>query len=155
MALVMLLAIIVANLEGTDVPNSVTGPAEVRDGDSLVIGKHRVRLYGIDAPEREQNCQKNNQRWTCGRAAQRHLARIIGNHDVECTVIKRDRFDRLLARCRAGRRDLNRQMIRDGMAVRFGKEYQEEERQARRDKDGVWNSKFQKPRQWRLENGRR
>jgi len=155
LVLVMLTAVIVSNIDWAGTPSSIAGPAEARDGDSLVIGQHRVRLLGIDAPEREQTCKKAGKSWRCGRDAQRHLARLIGNHDVDCAVVKRDRFDRLLARCRAGQRDLNQNMVRDGMAVAFSGDYRREETQARREKVGLWAGEFQRPQQWRRQNGRR
>ncbi|MGI9477615.1 MAG: thermonuclease family protein [Hyphomicrobiaceae bacterium] len=101
-----------------------------------------------------QTCRKSGKPWQCGRDAQRHLARLIGNHDVTCTITKRDRFDRLLARCSVGQRDLNLSMIRDGMAVSFGGNYRREEQVAKRQKIGIWAGEFLQPRQWRRENGR-
>ncbi len=35
----------------------LTGPARVVDGDTLVIDKERIRLFGIDAPESKQLCR--------------------------------------------------------------------------------------------------
>ncbi len=34
----------------------VTGPAIVKDGDSLKINGQRIRIHGIDAPEAKQTC---------------------------------------------------------------------------------------------------
>jgi hypothetical protein len=33
------------------------GPARIVDGDTLYIGKDKVRLYGVDAPEKAQVCR--------------------------------------------------------------------------------------------------
>ena len=38
--------------------DTFSGAARAVDGDSLELGGHRVRLYGIDAPERRQTCKK-------------------------------------------------------------------------------------------------
>jgi len=32
----------------------VTGPADVVDGDTIHIGKTKIRLHGIDAPEMDE-----------------------------------------------------------------------------------------------------
>ena len=36
----------------------ITGIAKVIDGDTILINKKKVRLFGIDAPEWDQKCQK-------------------------------------------------------------------------------------------------
>ncbi len=160
LALVLLAALVVsrvdwASINGEGTPQAIAGLAEARDGDSLMIGRHRVRLNGIDAPERDQSCKRAGKSWACGREAQRHLARLIGNHKVDCTIVKRDRFDRFLAQCRAGQRDLNRIMVEDGMAISFGGNYRHEEASARRAKFGMWSGQFERPQQWRRSNPRR
>ncbi len=35
----------------------VEGRARVIDGDTIKIGKSRIRLHGIDAPESKQRCK--------------------------------------------------------------------------------------------------
>lgn len=155
LALIAVAAAAIAAIDWEGVPETVAGRAGVRDGDSLVIGGHRVRLQGIDAPERAQTCKKHDKTWSCGREAQRHLSRLIARRTVECDVVRRDRFDRLLARCRAGGRDLNRQMVRDGMAVSFARAYRGEEAAARRGKKGLWSGEFMRPQEWRRAHQRR
>jgi endonuclease YncB( thermonuclease family) len=34
----------------------LTGSLRVIDGDTVAIGDMRIRLHGIDAPERQQKC---------------------------------------------------------------------------------------------------
>ena len=42
----------------------------ITDGDSLKIGKEKIRLYGIDAPEMKQICYgKNDSLYACGEAS--------------------------------------------------------------------------------------
>ena len=36
----------------------IAGIAKVIDGDTILINKKKIRLFGIDAPERDQKCQK-------------------------------------------------------------------------------------------------
>ena len=37
---------------------TITGIAKVIDGDTILINKKKIRLFGIDAPEWDQKCQK-------------------------------------------------------------------------------------------------
>ena len=36
----------------------ILGKAEIIDGDTIKINKKKIRLFGIDAPEKEQICKK-------------------------------------------------------------------------------------------------
>lgn len=36
----------------------IAGKARVVDGDTLVVGSERIRLYGVDAPESKQICRR-------------------------------------------------------------------------------------------------
>jgi endonuclease YncB( thermonuclease family) len=38
----------------------IQGPARVVDGDTLVINDERIRLYGVDAPEKAQVCRQDD-----------------------------------------------------------------------------------------------
>jgi endonuclease YncB( thermonuclease family) len=132
-------------------PADVSGRAAPIDGDSLWVGNHEVRLKGIDAPEGRQTCRRNGEVWRCGDAARAALSDMIGGETVFCAVSERDRYGRLLARCRARDRDLNAGMVGAGMAVAYGG-YEREEAAAKAARRGVWDSDFQMPRQWREKN---
>ena len=57
----------------------VSGPVRVVDGDTLAIGKSRIRLYGLDAPESKQACQSADGReYSCGLTSKDALAAKIG-----------------------------------------------------------------------------
>mgnify|MGYP001385053697 CR=1 FL=1 len=52
----------------------------VSDGDSLRSGKLRIRLFGIDAPEKNQQCTNaDGDKWACGEAAQKMLEALVAN----------------------------------------------------------------------------
>lgn len=133
--------------------DAVSGRVNVIDGDSLKIGRHEIRLEGIDAPEGPQNCTRNGRQWPCGRRSAAHLRSLAGRAVVTCNTSKRDRFNRLLATCFRKDRNLNRQMVLDGWALSYGK-YRREEKQARAAKRGIWVGTFERPRYWRRRNGR-
>jgi endonuclease YncB( thermonuclease family) len=132
----------------------LSGPADVRDGDSINIRSARIRLEGIDAPELGQSCGRPDAAWDCGRAAATHLARLFAGRRVTCAWRRRDRHGRYLARCTAGSDDLNALMVRNGMAVGFGGNYAREENAARAAGHGLWAGPFLRPDVWRRRHPR-
>lgn len=60
------------------------------DGDTLRCGEHRIRLHGIDAPERRD---------PGGEASKRYLASIIEGAGIRCAPKGRDRYGRTVAVC--------------------------------------------------------
>lgn len=128
------------------------GVARVVDGDTLRLGGERIRLKGIDAPELDQTCRRDDVRYACGRQARAALERLAGGAPVRCTGWERDRHGRLLAVCHAGESDLNAAMVMSGWAVAFGA-YTAEESQARRERRGLWAGSFDAPRAWRAKRG--
>lgn len=80
---------------------SVIGRARVIDGDSLAIGDERIRLYGIDAPEKKQTCHEAEGKtiWLCGQMAGNYLRQLIDGQKIHCTVHDIDRYQRKVASC--------------------------------------------------------
>ncbi len=124
------------------------GEFRVMDGDSLVLGETRFRLEGIDAPEYRQDCTRNGSSWPCGRDAAQFLRRQMRDVAVVCRGLGRDKYERILARCYSGGRDINRQMVENGWAVAFG-DYEGAEASARSRQRGIWSGDFIPPREWR------
>lgn len=129
-------------------PDDLTGPAKVIDGDSLEISGTRIRLVGIDAPEGRQDCQKNGGSWPCGASAIGALRSKLAGRIVTCIAVEFDQYDRVLANCEVGAENVNAWLVRNGWAVSFGGFYREE-RQAKREKIGIWAGDFQRPQDWR------
>lgn len=126
----------------------IIGTARVVDGDTLVIADGDVRLFGIDAPELSQTCERNGQKWSCGQEAGRKLAELIAGRTVACAGQGTDRFGRTVARCRAGETDLNRLMVATGYAVafrRYSQDYVSAEEAARVSRRGMWAGTFDTP----------
>jgi endonuclease YncB( thermonuclease family) len=137
---------------------SQAASVRIADGDTIEIGGQRIRLQGIDAPELHQECRDASGRsWPCGRRAQSELRRLIENGSVQCEQRTKDRFNRSVAVCRAGGRDLGEAMVRSGFAFAYpdwASPYGAAETDARSRKAGVWAGSFQNPRAWRDQHPR-
>ncbi|MEL6373741.1 MAG: thermonuclease family protein [Pseudomonadota bacterium] len=137
---------------GQPVPAAIEGRARVIDGDSLRVGRHEIRLQGIDAPEGRQDCRRQGARWACGERATTRLRQLTAR-GVNCRPLKRDQHGRVLAICKDRAGDvINARLVREGWAVAFGKRYRREEGQAKAAKRGLWAGSFERPRAWRRQN---
>jgi endonuclease YncB( thermonuclease family) len=129
------------------------GPARIVDGDTIHIGKTKIRLHGIDAPETKQECYRvGGSPYRCGEAATDALRVIIGADPVRCDGGAYDRYKRLIAVCFAGTKDLNAEMVRQGWALAYRKystAYVAEEANAKAKKLGLWRGQFVAPWDWR------
>ena len=129
----------------------ITGRANVTDGDSLRIGEHRIRLFGIDAPETSQTCEINGEPWDCGRASRRALERLADGEIVTCQVRDMHRT-RFVSVCHTGGIELNVRMVRRGWAVaytNYSLDYVDEEFAARAENLALWRSAFERPHAYR------
>ena len=143
-------ALVAARLD--PLPPRFTGEGRASDGDSFRLGSDRVRLLGIDAPELDQVCWRDDGgEWPCGRDARGAMADLLAEGPVECRTTGADRFGRFLATCTtAGGEDLGGAIVSAGLAVsREG--YGAEESAAREAGRGLWSGRFTDPRTWRDE----
>ncbi|MEL6661934.1 MAG: thermonuclease family protein [Pseudomonadota bacterium] len=129
----------------------LVGKVRATDGDSLRMGEHRIRLYGIDAVEGAQTCSIDGESWACGRASRRALERLVDGKTVTCSVRDMDRT-RFVSICEAGGVELNAQMVRRGWAVayaRYSDRYLDEEALAQSEGLALWRSSFERPHDYR------
>lgn len=135
---------------------SITGIASVIDGDTIEIRGQRIRLFGIDAPESSQLCERpTGERWRCGQQASFALADRMGRATVRCEPRDIDRYRRLVAVCFSGSIDLNRWMVANGWAVayrRYSVDYVADEDTARRKRINMWSGDFEMPWDWRAQS---
>ncbi len=89
----------------------VAGVASVIDSDTIEVHGQRIRLHGIDAPERRQLCRRDGKPWQCGKDAANALADKIARRPVTCEDLGRDRYKRIIARCTAAGEDIGRWMV--------------------------------------------
>ena len=79
--------------------------------------KEKIRLDGVDAPERKQ---------PHGNKAKQYLTSIIGNKRVTVKFTKRDRYGRIVGKIEYKGLDINLEMVKAGYAWHY-KKYQREQ----------------------------
>jgi endonuclease YncB( thermonuclease family) len=131
----------------------IVGRASVIDGDTIEITGKRIRLFGIDAPEGKQSCNRGGKTWRCGQRAAFALANLLAQSPVNCLRRDKDRYQRLVAVCYLNKLDVNGWMVQQGWALDYkqysGGRYSKEELEAQRAKRGIWAGEFTKPWEWR------
>lgn len=148
----LFLAACAAAISATSAQADLIGRASVIDGDTLEIHGQRIRLHGIDSPEKGQRCYTGGKEWRCGRDGAMALDKFINARTVSCETRDIDRYQRVVAVCKIGRTDLNRWMVRNGWAVayrQYSMDYVEVEDQAKAAKRGIWAGDFVMPWDWR------
>lgn len=148
-----------------DQSQGVAGMARVVDGDTLRVDGRTFRLWGIDAPELVQACERDGLNYACGRTAAAYLRSLLtpaiptGDRTLDsaaaqvvCEPRTNDQYGRVAAICRAGTMDLGAEMVRAGWALvlmRHGTDYAVEEEDARTNLRGLWAGAFEAPWDWR------
>jgi endonuclease YncB( thermonuclease family) len=118
----------------------------VTDGDTIVVldtskVQHKIRLTGIDAPERSQ---------AFGTKSKEHLSDLVAGKTVVVDYSKYDRYGRTLGKVLVNGEDVNLEQVESGMAWHYKKyqreqsttdrvKYSDAEREARRQKLGLWH----------------
>ena len=148
--------IILLFLNSKMIAGELSGIPSISDGDTIKFIHKRIRLHGIDAPERKQMCIKNSKEYRCGVLAAEALFKKINGSQVICEVQdKLDRYKRYIGVCFVGKVNLNKWMVRNGYAIayrRYSEEYIEDENYAKKNKLGLWSGNFIHPEKWRKLN---
>ena len=119
--------------------------AWVCDGDTLIVKgwvrRFKVRLAGIDAPEGDQ---------VFGEESRDLLRSLVGNRMVTIRIVDKDHWGRYVAFVQCAKRDVNLEMVRQGLAWAYKQYYRNltpkqrwqfssAERDARARKSGLWS----------------
>ena len=118
----------------------------VTDGDTIVVldaskVQHKIRLTGIDAPERGQ---------AFGTKSKEHLSDLVAGKSVVVDYSKYDRYQRILGKVLLNGEDVNLEQVKAGLAWHYKKyqgeqspsdrvKYSDAELEARRHKLGLWH----------------
>jgi len=94
----------------------------VADGDTVTVvdssnTQHRIRLEGIDAPEKRQ---------AYGSKSKESLAAMIFGNEVTVVYGKTDQYGRLVGKILLDGKDINLEQVKAGMAWHY-KEYEREQ----------------------------
>ena len=114
----------------------------VTDGDTIKVynadqGQVKIRLYGIDTPEKAQ---------PYGKAAGKYLASLIAGATVDIETVTTDRYGRTVGIVSDSETNINQEMVRSGYAWVY-KRYCNKpfcdswlvlEGEAKADKKGLW-----------------
>lgn len=135
----------------------------IADGDTVTVldlskVRHKVRLTGIDAPEKKQ---------PFGNRSKQSLSDMVFSKTVIVKTDKRDRYGRELGKVLINGIDVNREQIRRGMAWHYKayqrdqstddrQAYAEAENKAKEQRRGLWiDSDPLPPWEWRKVRRRR
>ena len=144
--------------------SSVSGYAKIIDGDTIKINSKKIRLHGIDAPEKKQTCKKPyliigffyfTKNYLCGQVSTDKLTKKINNQIIKCKIKNIDRYNRLIGECYKRNENLNSWLVSNGYAVayrKYSKKYISNEIHAKNNKLGIWQGKFEMPWNFRRKN---
>lgn len=125
---------------------------KVVDGDTINVldsnqTQHKIRLFGIDAPEKKQSF---------GNKAREYLASLIAGKDVVVLVKDKDRYQRSIGIVLLDGKDINKEMVKNGYAwayLEYSKDYISEQADAKSFKLGLWSEENPlKPSEFRKQN---
>jgi endonuclease YncB( thermonuclease family) len=139
---------------------AAAGQFYVIDGDTFFLNGRTYRLWGIDAPEKEQACRRDSHGYQCGIESRSYLRSLIEDPTkISCERRPRAKKEtRIVALCRANGEDLAQLMVSAGWAINYAffskGYYAAAEKDARVAKRGLWAGEFQAPQAWRRQNPR-
>ena len=126
----------------------IEGKAKIIDGDTIHIGKNKIRLHGIDALEINQTCTIKEKTWECGIESYLALKSIILNNKVQCEIIDVDQYKRLIGKCFVNKIYINQYMVQNGWAIPYryySLDFIDDEEAGKNNKAGIWKGKFLEP----------
>lgn len=114
------------------------------DGDTFRLDGETIRLWGVDAPERGQECQRGGRATFPGPEAASALKTLLSRPGLACEATAKDRYGRTVARCTAGRRDVAGELVRQGWARDWPRysagAYAGQQAEARTGRRGMWRA---------------
>ncbi|MAV82934.1 MAG: nuclease [Pelagibacteraceae bacterium] len=128
---------------------------KIIDGDTIHLNGYKIRFSGIDAPEINQNCKKNNKVIECGLIAKDLILSKIAGFEPVCILEGKDRYGRFLGECFINDKSLSKYLVRQGFAfayTKYSKKFVLDENYAIKNKLGMWDMDFIFPWDYRKNN---
>lgn len=128
---------------------------EIDDGDTPLI---EIRMYGIDAPEKAQLCERaNGSCYRCGQRAKWVLSGLLTDEAIY-RFTGDSTYGRPVATIFLNQLNVNLEMVRLGHAVVYTDyldddlkdKYLAVQQEAKDHKLGIWQGNFIEPAKWRL-----
>lgn len=154
-ALLVLVLALVVQARAEDV--IIGKVVRVADGDTVAVfenrTQHRIRLFGIDAPERRQDFSNK---------AKQFVSELVFGKQVRVAKHDIDRYDRIVGIVYVGNVCVNEELVRNGLAwvyryyckIPLCGDWLELEAQARAGKVGLWSHPDPVP-PWEFRRARR
>ncbi len=134
-------------------PYTLSGGVRVIDGDTIHVDDAKIRLWGIDAPELSQTCERDGRQYACGQEARAFLAALVKKEGLSCAPADTDTYGRIVARCKIGETDIARAMVQAGWAMDYSRYsqafYLPAQMEAKKDRVGIWAGTFENPQKFR------
>jgi endonuclease YncB( thermonuclease family) len=131
----------------------IAGRASVIDADTVEIHGQRIRIFGVDAPEKRQPCfDADGVKWSCGQRSALLVSEFIRDRPVQCRSKDHDRYGRVVAQCWVAGVDIGEWLVSNGLAVayrRYASDYIGAEQGAKNRHAGIWSGRFDLPWEWR------
>jgi endonuclease YncB( thermonuclease family) len=111
----------------------------IADGDSITVLNDRtpvkIRLYGIDCPEKGQ---------AFGKRAKQFTSKMVFQKQVRIEQVTKDRYGRTVAWVYVGRKNLCEELVKNGLTWHYKKYSSDQhltdlEIQAQKGKAGLWS----------------
>lgn len=93
---------------------SFEAKARALDGDTVAVD---FRLFGVDAFERRQMCERRDGCWQCGKAAQDLAANMLRGKSADIKITPSSTYGRPVATVTVDGEDLGERLIRAGLAI--------------------------------------
>lgn len=136
------LLLFVASLLSPALAETLTGKVvSIADGDTITLldgskTQHKIRLYGIDAPERGQDF---------GERSRQEISGLVFGKEVDVEVVDTDRYKRKVGKVHENGVYVNLVMVARGMAwwyrdyAKSDKDLEQAEARAKKAKRGIWS----------------